>query len=161
MVQAPSNISDCYQAGSPRETYVLHRIEGQIAYYEKKSSSYKKRYFRFSIATIVLNAMIPILSLFLPDANLVPKMIITVISSITTILTGVLAITGTKELWMRYRSNASSLTAILHQYYAQTGAFAGKTSEEAFLLLSTLCEAQMQEEYKQWDQILSQSNAKP
>ena len=160
MAQA-TTIADCYQTGSSREAYVLHRIEGQISYYERKSSIYKKRYFRFSIATIVLNAMIPILSLFLPDANLVPKMIITVISSITTILTGVLAITGTKELWMRYRTNASGLTATLHQYYAQTGIFAGKTPEEAFLLMSSVCEAQMQDEYKQWDQILSQSNSKP
>ena len=155
MKQENPNVSSYYASGSPREAYVIHRIEEQLSYYEAKSTSNKKLYYRISIATIVLNALIPIVSLFLPSADLIPKLIITSISSVTTILTGILALTGTKELWMKYRNNASCLTATLHQYYAHTGAFAEKSPEEAFLLLSAICEAQMQEENKQWDQMLS------
>lgn len=145
-----ANISDHYASGSVRDAYVIHRIEEQITYYESKSSQNKKLYFRISIATIILNAMIPIISLFLPSADLVPKLSITIISSVTTILSSIMALTGTKELWTKYRSNASHLTAKLHQYYAKTGPFAGKNEEEAFHLLAAVCEAQMEDEYNQW-----------
>lgn len=154
MQQTPASITECYTTGSTREAYVTHRIEEQINYYEKQSSRNKKMYYRISVATIILNAMIPIVSLFLPAADIVTKLTITLLSSAATVLTSIQALSGAKDLWTKYRNNASHLTASLHQYYAHTGAFADKTPEEAFQLLSAVCESKMEEEYQQWAQIL-------
>lgn len=156
MEQTPASIAECYASGSAREAYVAHRIEEQIRYYEKKSSHNKKLFFRISIATIILNALIPIVSLLLPAADIVTKLTITALSSSATILTSIQALCGAKDLWTKYRNNASHLTAKLHQYYAHTGPFVGKTPEEAFLLLSEICETRMEDEYQQWTQILAE-----
>lgn len=40
---------------------------------------------------------------------------------------------GARELWGKYRNNASRLTMLLHQYYARSGLFAGKTEDVSFL----------------------------
>lgn len=142
-------------AADRREAYIKHRIEDQIAYYEAKSAYNKKIYFRLSILIIIANAAIPVVSLYLPSGEYtVPKLIIACLSAGAAVLTSVLTLYGAKDLWSKYRTNASRLTAYLHQYYSASGPFAELGEEEAFRLLVTLCEAQMETENKSWETLL-------
>lgn len=144
------SIGAAYQGqADEREIYIRRRIEDQIAYYESKSQYNKNIYYRISIAAIVASALVPVVSVFMPS-DIVPKLIITLLSATTTILTSVQVLFNAKDLWTKYRLNVSRLTAFLHQYYAHSGPFAGHSEEEAFQLLVELSEAQMADENKGW-----------
>ncbi len=144
------SIGAAYQSGADaRESYIRSRIEDQIAYYESKSQYNKKIYYATSILAVVTSALVPVVSVFMPS-DIVPKLIITLLSATTTILTSLQVLFNAKDLWTKYRFNASRLTACLHQYYSHSGPFAGHSEEEAFQLLVQMSEAQMEDENKGW-----------
>lgn len=146
-----SKIGKCYNAQTPApEAYICARLEDQIAYYEKKSLQNKRIYYIVSIVSIVANALIPIISIFL-TSNTLPKVLITCLSSCTAILSSILVLFNAKDLWTKYRISASRLTALLHQYYSHSGRFAELEERQAFLLLVQLSESQMENEIKGWE----------
>lgn len=151
--------ADYSAAASAREVYIQKRIQAQIDYYEDKSSHNKKIYYALSVAAILANALIPVVSVFLPSATL-PKLAITLLSSCAAVVSSVLVLFNAKDLWTKYRHNASRLTALLHQYYAGTGAFAGLDQDEAFHLLTRMSEQEMEEENKGWENMF-QHDAPP
>ena len=148
-----SGVGKYYRNGtSPQEAYICGRIEEQIAYYENKSRYNKRLYFVISITAILANALIPVVSVFLPSGELgVPKFIITCLSACAAVLSSVLVLFNAKDLWTRYRFSASRLTSLLHQFYSRSGVFDSMEDDEAFRLLVKLSEAQMENENKDWE----------
>lgn len=140
-------------------TYICERIEGQIAYYEAKSTRNKKLYHVLSALAIVANAMVPVCSVFLEtaDGNDGLKFIIAFLSSCALVATSLLVLFNAKELWNKYRRSAMGLTALLHQYYARTGVFEQMGEQEAFRLLSRMAESILDEENKDWSALLQNS----
>ena len=156
--QAP--ISTLYEQSPDKASiYICQRIEGQIAYYEAKSARNKKLYHVLSAFSIVANAMVPVCSVFLKtaDGNDGLKFIIAALSSFALIATSLLVLFNAKELWNKYRSSASNLTALLHQYYAHTGIFEDLEAQDAFRLLSKMSESLLDEENKNWSALLQHS----
>ena len=149
-------ISALYQDNHSQSTYICSRIEDQIAYYERQSAKNKKLFFTMSAVSIVANALIPIFSVYLEttDGNTTIKTIITILSSLSVVITSLLVLFNTKELWAKYRSSASNLTSLLHQYYTLTGVFEDVEGDVAFRLLAKLSEAHFQEENQSWNQML-------
>lgn len=148
-----TSIKQCYSAATPgQETYIRHRIEEQISYYESKSRYNKKIYYTFSILTILANAAVPILSIYLPSAPGTThlKAMIAAFSSCATVFSSIMVLFNAKDLWTKYRLNASRLTSFLHQYYSRSGVFAKLDDEDAFRLLVQMSEAQMENENKDW-----------
>lgn len=139
------------------EAYVHQRLEDQIDYYEKKSAYNKKLYFSLSIAAIAANAMIPVVSVFLPSAT-VPKLMITILSAIAAMISSILILLNARGLWGKYRLNASRLQAFRYQYYTRSGIFAGLDDEQAFQRLVEVSEQQLQEENTDWESVLQNSN---
>ena len=94
-------VSRIYQeSGDPESAYICARIEGQIAYYEKKSAQNKKLYHMLSILSIVANALVPVLSVFLKtaDGSEIIKLLITIISSFAAVTASILVLFNAKEL---------------------------------------------------------------
>lgn len=148
-----TSIKQCYSAATPeRDTYIHSRIEEQISYYERKSQHNKKIYYALSILTILANATVPILSIYLPSAAgaIHLKAMIAALSSCATVFSSIMVLFNAKELWTKYRINASRLTSFLHQYYSRSGIFAELDDESAFRLLVQMSEAQMEGENKDW-----------
>lgn len=87
-------------------------------------------------------------------SELIPKLIITSLSSCAAIFSSVLILFNAKDLWTKYRTNASRLTALLHQYYSQSGVFVDMDAEEAFQQLVRLTESQLEEENRGWGILL-------
>ena len=135
------------------EVYIHQRLEDQIAYYEQKSSRNKKTYYALSIAAIAANAMIPVVSVFLPSAT-IPKLIITLLSASAAIVSSVLILFNARDLWAKYRLSATRLQAFRHQYFTRSGIFAGLDEEQAFQRLVEVSEQQIQEENSSWEIIL-------
>ncbi len=152
-----SHVWQIYQeAQDPRKAYICSRIEDQIDYYEKKSSWNKRLYYGLSVAAITANALVPVLSLFIvteTHGSTVIKVLVTALSSLAVVISTLLTLFSAKELWAKYRSSASSLTSLLHQYYTRTGAFEGLEDEQAFLMLAKLSETHFNEESKAWGEL--------
>lgn len=154
-------VSRIYQeSGDPESAYICARIEGQIAYYEKKSAQNKKLYHMLSILSIVANALVPVLSVFLKtaDGNEIIKLLITIISSFAAVTASMLVLFNAKELWNKYRSSASALTSLLHQYYTRTGVFEDVEGDAAFRLLARLAEERLDEEHRAWGESLKHTD---
>jgi len=157
-------ISALYQeAPDVAAAYICQRIEGQIAYYEAKSSRNKRIYYGFSAVAIVANAMVPVVSVFIKtaDGNDGLKFIIAALSSLALIASSLMALYNARELWAKYRRSAGDLTSLLHQYYTRTGVFDGLGEQEAFRTLATVAEARLDEENKDWSALLQQSAKTP
>ena len=135
------------------EAYVHQRLEDQIDYYERKSARNKKLYFALSAAAIAANAMIPVVSVFLPSAT-GPKLIITLLSAVAVMMSSFLILFNTRELWGKYRMSAARLQSFRYQYYTRSGMFAGLDDEQAFLKLVEMSEQQLQEENSDWGSML-------
>lgn len=152
------NVSSIYQKDAdPQAAYICTRIEDQIAYYEAKSAHNKRLYYVMSAMSIVANALVPVFSVFLKtaDGDEGIKVIITLLSSFSVVVTSLLVMFNAKELWSRYRSSASGLTSLLHQYYTRTGVFEELEDQAAFRLLAKLAESQFAEENKGWSEFLA------
>ena len=157
-MNGPAEYTKCETRKDAVEAYIHQRLEDQINYYERKSARNKKVYFSLSIAAIVANAMIPVVSVFLPSAT-IPKLIITLLSAVAAMVSSSLILINARDLWAKYRLNASRLQAFRHQYCTRSGIFAGMDDEQAFQRLVEACEQQMQEENSNWESALQNVRA--
>lgn len=77
-------------------------------YYSKKSSQSRKEYYWMSTILIVINAVIPILSLGIESTG-IQKYIVAALGSAATIISSVLMLRMPKDLWIKYRSTNEKL----------------------------------------------------
>lgn len=144
---------------SEKQTYITHRLESQIAYYDSKSLQNKKLYYLLSVLSIAANALIPILSLYLNTPNTAVKLAITCLSSLTAVITSCLMVFNSKNLWLKYRRSATRLESLLHQYYTGVGPFEGLEETPAFHLLVRQSEEAMLEESENWTTLFIQEKS--
>lgn len=144
-------ISELYQGDFPSgRAYITGRLEEQILFYDNKSQKNKRLYYGLTMMSIVANAMIPILSLYISTPNKTAKLMITCLSSAAAIVSSFLMVLNSKNLWLKYRRHANDLTSLLHQYYAGAGIFFRLGEEEAFEQLVEKSEDIFNSESENW-----------
>lgn len=90
--------------------YVQHRILDQIDWYNKKSVQAQSDFKHWSVASIVLSAIIPILTLLSDMLSYRGiNILIAIISSGVTVISAILSLYHFQDLWVRYRSNCEIL----------------------------------------------------
>lgn len=99
--------------------YMDNRVVDQIRWYCKKASKYKKLYFSFIIADIVLSAMIPFLALFI-DVWGKANYLIAFIGSVVTIISGVISTFQYQKKWIEYRTTAETMKHTQYLYLTKT-----------------------------------------
>lgn len=130
--------------------YIENRLSSQIKWYGAKSVEMQKKYKLFSILTIVLNGLIPVIIL-LADFGMFVKLLIAIISSTTSVLTSIQILNNYKDLWVQYRTNCELLKSLLHRFYTVSGEFAGGNPDDRFSLLVELSEKHLTSEFSQWN----------
>lgn len=140
--------------------YINDRLLAQIKYYDDKSCQHQARYKRLSIVSMCLSACIPIFTLVISFnlLNSFPQLIIAILSSAVTVISGTLALNGYKELWIQYRTNCEILKSVLHRFYTQTGEFASQNQQENFKTLVGSCEQYLIKEFGEWQSLNVQDN---
>ena len=125
-------------------------INGQIAYFDKKSIKEKKRYYLFSIIALVANAAIPILTTFssIPSPY---KQIVAALSTVAAIANGLVMITNSGKNWKHYRDCCTDLGTVTRAYTAGAGDFAERDEEAAFSLYYAKCEAVLKDDRENWE----------
>ena len=130
------------------EDYLKDRLDNQIEWYSKKSSSNQKMYKRLQLTTIITSASIPFLSGYseqYPTFNIVIGIIGVVVASITAIL----SLNKYQENWLHYRTTSESLK---HQKYLYLTGTDPYHEANAFNVLVQQVEALISKENSTWSQ---------
>ncbi|HXH91421.1 MAG TPA: DUF4231 domain-containing protein [Thermoanaerobaculia bacterium] len=124
---------------------VVDRLEDQISWYDRKSSSNQKTYKRIKFTEIVAAAVIP----FLPALPLVhADWIAGGLGVLITILEGALHLNQYQENWIAYRSTCESLKHEKYVYIAKASPYAGVADPRA--LLAERVESLVSQEHAKW-----------
>lgn len=92
-----------------RDTYIEQRLDKQINWYNKKSSTAKMMYISLNSAILILTSFIPVLTVLNDINELLVKIVVCSFGAISAILTGAINIINCKENWIRYRQLTESL----------------------------------------------------
>ena len=124
---------------------VVGRLEDQISWYDRKSSSNQKTYKRIKFTEIVAAAILP----FLPALPLLhPDWIAGGLGVLITVLEGLLHLNQYQQNWIAYRSTCESLKHEKYVYIANASPYAGVADPRA--LLAERVESLVSQEHAKW-----------
>lgn len=135
--------------------YIKTRLEPQMEYYSSKIALLQKEYYRLSIATIVVNAIIPILTIAV-DSFFIIKYAIAALSAVATITSSILLLRKTKDTWVEYRSTYEQLKREKIMFETGVGDYSDH-NEAAFIMT---CENIMDKEHSIWSQRMKETTKK-
>ena len=136
--------------------YIRTRVVDQMNYYRKQSRFFKKQYFRFMTASIILGALIPVVSIFSDNTTLM-KFLIAALGSAVTAINAYLGLNNSRDLWLSYRNSRQTLLQTLYYYFNDTSIFSKvKTPEEKDKLLIQTCERELENQHSSWRSLVEE-----
>src|SRR5437763_7436656 len=124
---------------------VIDRLEDQIGWYDRKSSSNQRIYKRIKVTEIVAAAVIP----FLPALPLMHvEWIGGGLGVVITVLEGLLHLNQYQQNWIAYRSTCESLKHEKYVYIAKASPYGGVADARA--LLAERVESLVSQEHAKW-----------
>ena len=130
--------------------YVERRLIEQSEWYAKKSRDAKKVFMHCSLAVLILNGLVTVLSVVV-DKCIWFQVFIALFGAAGVVINGYLMLANTKGQWIGYRDNRENLISLLEQYRMGIGLFANMTDEKAKdTLLVKTCETILTSEVKSW-----------
>jgi hypothetical protein len=136
----------------PTSDPIYARLEEQINWYDRKSSSAQRTFKRIKVAEILAAAVIPFLAgISLPH----DKLIIAGLGVMITILEGFLHLNQYQQLWGTYRGTCEALKHEKYVYLAKAGPYATATDPRA--LLAERVESLVSQEHAQWNSFQQQA----
>ncbi len=130
------------------EDYIEQRLNDQIGWYDRKSSTNQHWFKRLRFAEIVAAATIPFLSGFV-DNSFPIKIAIGALGVVVAVIASLLGLLQLQERWIEYRATAESLRKEKFLFLTQTDPY-GK--DDAFHLLVQRVEALLSKENTEWTQ---------
>lgn len=134
---------------SRTKDYVENRLLPQMTWYSRKSMEYKKQYHALMSFSIMMGAMIPIMSFFLKGPLWVQVLIASLGAAVTAV-NAYLSLNNSKDLWLTYRNTREILLRTLYFYFNNAEKFSKGTTEEKDALLIEVCEAELARENGTW-----------
>ena len=136
----------------PTSDPIYARLEEQIDWYDRKSSTAQRVFKRIKVAEILAAAVIP----FLAGINLPhDKLIIAGLGVLITILEGFLHLNQYQQVWGTYRGTCEALKHEKYVYLAKAGPYATATDPHA--LLAERVESLVSQEHAQWNSFQQQA----
>ncbi|HYO84807.1 MAG TPA: DUF4231 domain-containing protein [Bryobacteraceae bacterium] len=121
----------------------LVRLEDQIEWYDRKSTSSAHWYKRLKLCTLVVAAFIPTL------AHVAPPFVSSALGALVLVIEGVQHLNQHQALWMLYRRTAEALKSEKQLYLARAGAYA-HAETDPLPLLAERVEALLSGEQTRW-----------
>jgi len=138
------------------KNYIEQRLLGQAEWYDKKSTHFQNQFKYLTIISLFLSSAVPVMSLFKTTTKI--KIAIASASSLVTVITGVLSLYKSKELWLQYRNSCESLKSILHQYFMNSGIFNCENENIKNTLLIEKCESIIASDVNNWSSLNTTRN---
>lgn len=130
--------------------YIACRLMTQMEWYSRKSRECKKQFYRWTTVTILIGALIPIVSVF-ADGSIEMKVLLASLGSVVTACNAYMALHNFKDLWLTYRNLREKLLRILYFYFNHAGVFSQNITQDAMdALLVNICEEEMSGENRDW-----------
>ena len=130
--------------------YVERRLIDQSEWYASKSRKAKKVCLKCSVAVLILNGLVTVLSV-VADVSVYFQILIALCGASGVVLNGYLMLDGTLRQWVSYRDNRESLISLLEQYRMGIGHFAEISNQaERDALLVKNCERLLTREVDSW-----------
>ena len=139
----------------PQYDYVRDRLQGQMKYYSKTCKKLQNQYRWFSIANIIIAAIIPIFSLAVDSIGVVAQYIIAVLGAAASITSGIVFFEKYRDRWLQGRITQEKLKSELAKYRSGTCHYAGLDADDKLNLLVEACESYMENEHSEWREIMS------
>lgn len=133
---------------------IMVRLEDQIDWYDRKSSSNQRAFRRIKITEILAAALIPFISVF--RGQFVPYTTAG-LGVLITVLEGMLHLNQYQQNWINYRSTCEELKHEKYVYLGHAGPYANVNDPRA--LLAERVESLVSQEHAQWATV-QQQNAK-
>lgn len=130
--------------------YFERRLDDQIDWYDKKSSSNQKAYKRLRLIEIIAAASIPLLA-GIGGAPFLLALTIGILGLLVAVLAGTLGLYRFQENWSEYRASAESLKQEKYLYLARAAPYDG---DRPFELLVQRVEALLRQETTAWTQAM-------
>lgn len=142
------------QNGNTKD-YITNRILPQMKWYNNKSKENKKKYHFWMTCSIILGAMIPVVSVF-ADGAIWVKVFLAVLGAAVTAINAYISLHSFRDLWLTYRNTREALFRILYCYFSNAGIFSQNgTQEEKDILLVNVCEEEIGGETGSWLSIVN------
>ena len=138
--------------------YIDERLDNQIKWYSRKSTTAQRRYLTLKTIVIVLAALIPVLSgstILFKEAWSVTVIlsIIGVFGAAITVTEGLCRLRKYHEMWIRYRSTAECLKREKYLFMTKTPPYSDGDDQNRFALLVRKTEKIISEEAVDWTAI--------
>ncbi len=127
---------------------IFDRLEEQIGWYDRKSTSNMRWFKRIKIAEIVAAALIPFLA-----ASHGPPLVTGLLGVLITVLEGMLHVNQFQENWITYRSTCESLK---HEKYTYLAHAAPYDVADPHALLALRVESLVSQEHAKWAAVQQQ-----
>lgn len=124
-----------------------HRLQGQLAWYDKKSLHCQQMYKRLQASQIGLAILIPVLS-FLPSGC--AKWATAVAGAAIALLEALQHMNQYSMLWIAYRSTAEHLKHEMYLFLSLAGPYRGFSEEERLIELAERIEEHVSTEHANW-----------
>ncbi|MDM8265618.1 DUF4231 domain-containing protein [Limosilactobacillus pontis] len=129
--------------------YLKRRLNDQLNWYDKKSTTQKRCYYWSKFITLVCTASIPVISVVFRQQSFT-VVITATIAAIATVTEGILTLTKWHEKWIAYRSNAEALKHEKYSFLTSSGAYANLSEQEKFHALVDRTENIISNENTNW-----------
>src|SRR6266700_2233539 len=133
------------------EEYIKQRLNDQIDWYDRKSSTNQRWFKRLRFAEIVAAATIPFLSGFAGNSFPI-KIAIGALGVLVAVVASLLGLLQLQEHWIEYRATAESLRKEKFLFLTQTEPY---DKDDAFHLLVQRVEALLSKENTEWVQSMT------
>lgn len=137
------------------DEYIAKRVDDQIEWYSRKSSSAQRWFKCLRIFEMVAAAIIPVLVVFYAVDYV--RLIIGGLGAAVAICSGILSINKYHETWMLYRTTAESLKHHKYLYLTKVDPYGGEGSFQKFV---KTIEGLISKENSDWNTYINQMKEK-
>ena len=133
-----------------QKTYLTTRVDNQINWYNKRSTTNQNRYKLLKAIIIIVSVSIPVLAGMITGEDDWLKILVGVFGVIIAGIEGILSLFKFQDLWLQYRLVAEMLEREKVIFLTQSGPY--EQNPSAFNLFVTRAESIMVNENQSWSE---------
>ncbi|MGH1486027.1 MAG: DUF4231 domain-containing protein [Cellvibrionaceae bacterium] len=134
------------------QDYIDERVEGQISWYENKSSWNQRRFKFYQLSIIIFGALIPLITVVdFHEYDVYARFLIALLGSLIAIFSAIINLYKFQENWVKYRATAETLIREKYLYLTRSQPYSDDENANLKVLVER-CQAVMSAENSAWIQ---------
>ena len=138
------------------EEYLQVRVNDQITWYDKKSSTNKKWFLRMKITEVIMALFIPFFTGYINEKTIELKIIVGLLGIIVAAIAGLITLIKFQENWIEYRTVSESLKFEKYLFLSKAGPY--KNVSDTYALFVERFESLISSSTKKWVDYVSKTD---